>query len=196
MNLKHFGDSYDIVKKSMLSWLAPFGAWRTHPMFTEHVSEEQANSFGRFLDTPLLSSEVLTSRTDRSRYFAACCGEFHLFLDPDTGVRCGSTRRFNSPNHLYGEELIAIVRSRPDNLTLVFDQSFARGAADSDLQSKFAFFDSRRVAACAYWSHAPFLLLSTNNALLDHARDRILYASGLPAWRIRTVAHPSSSVPV
>jgi hypothetical protein len=37
MKLRYFGDSYDIVKKSMLAWLSPFGKWQTHPMFTEVV---------------------------------------------------------------------------------------------------------------------------------------------------------------
>lgn len=38
MKLQYFGDSYDIVKKSLICWLSEFGPWVTHPMFTEDVS--------------------------------------------------------------------------------------------------------------------------------------------------------------
>lgn len=49
MNLKHFGDSYDIVKKSLLQWLSRFGPWAAHPMFTHHVTSATAAAFSDFL---------------------------------------------------------------------------------------------------------------------------------------------------
>ncbi len=39
MDLKHFGDSYDIAKRSLLDWLSAFGPWGAHPMFTQSVTE-------------------------------------------------------------------------------------------------------------------------------------------------------------
>jgi len=54
MKLNYFGDSYDIVKKSLISWLWDFGPWSTHPMFTELVSSEKAAAFSRFLGVQLI----------------------------------------------------------------------------------------------------------------------------------------------
>ena len=58
MNPKFLGDSYDIVKQSLLRWLADMGTWTTHPMFTEPISTEQANAFSRLLGTRLLSLDL------------------------------------------------------------------------------------------------------------------------------------------
>ena len=41
MNLKH-SHAFDIVKKSLLQWLAPFGPWDAHPMFMHAVSDAEA----------------------------------------------------------------------------------------------------------------------------------------------------------
>jgi len=50
MHPQHFGDSYDIVKQSLLAWLsADLGPWSAHPMFTDKVDDERATAFARFL---------------------------------------------------------------------------------------------------------------------------------------------------
>lgn len=87
MKLQYLGDSYDIVKQSLLRWLASCGTWKAHPMFTERVSFEDAASFSRLLGVPLLSCVVLETETDREAYFASArlCVN-HLFLDPDIGI--------------------------------------------------------------------------------------------------------------
>jgi len=54
MKLKFFGDSYDILKKSFIASLGEFGEWSTHPMFTEQVSEEQAEAFAQLLNTTVI----------------------------------------------------------------------------------------------------------------------------------------------
>jgi hypothetical protein len=36
--MRYFGDSYDIVKQSLIRWLADFGQWSAHPMFPEGVA--------------------------------------------------------------------------------------------------------------------------------------------------------------
>jgi hypothetical protein len=64
MNPKCLGDSYDIVKQSLLRWLAGVGTWTTHPMFTEPVSAEQAGIFSSLLGSDLLSHDTLTKVTD------------------------------------------------------------------------------------------------------------------------------------
>ena len=42
MKLKHLGDSYDIVKKSLLQWLSAFGPWAAHPMLRHPTSPAEA----------------------------------------------------------------------------------------------------------------------------------------------------------
>src|SRR5262245_4645327 len=66
MNLKHFGDSYDIVKKSMLKWLSAFGPWAAHPMFTLRNRDNAA--FAHFLGVRLVSNDVLVpQRAEKGR---------------------------------------------------------------------------------------------------------------------------------
>ena len=86
MNPKYIGDSYDIVKQSLLRWLADIGTWTTHPMFTEPVSAWQADAFSLLLGTRLLSSDTLTHSTNRDSYLAPA--RFKRILIP--GMKCDS----------------------------------------------------------------------------------------------------------
>ncbi len=184
MKLQFFGDSYDIVKKSLISWLGEFGSWSAHPMFTEPTSPSQAALFARFLGAHLISTETLTPSTDRAAYFMPCWDAGNLFLDPDTGVRLKLRRGLKSVNYVFGSELVALSQARPTSLTLVFDQSFSRGSQMLHIQEKLEFFASHGVHGFAYSSHAPFLILSSDSELAVHAHRRLLEVSGLPASRL------------
>ena len=65
MDRKHFGHSYDIVKRSLLDWLSDFGPWGAHPMFTHPVTATEAAAFARFLAVELVSTDVLSVASDR-----------------------------------------------------------------------------------------------------------------------------------
>jgi hypothetical protein len=107
MNPKYLGDSYDIVKQSLLRCLGAVGTWSTHPMFTEPVSREEADTFSRLLGTRLLSHDVLTQTTDRDVYLAPARNSTdHVFLDPDTGIRPKPTGGIKAPRYLFGAELV------------------------------------------------------------------------------------------
>ena len=127
MKLQYLGDSYDIVKKSLIGWLSEFGPWVSHPMFTEIVDPEQAAAFSRLLGTPLLSEKVLIPETNRAEYFSSCRTAGNLFLDPDTGVCLEPHRGKKSVNYVFGMELAEWCKLRPKALTLIFDQSYSRG---------------------------------------------------------------------
>jgi hypothetical protein len=187
MRLQFFGDSYDIVKKSLISWLGEFGSWSAHPMFTEPTSLAQAGVFGHFLGANLISTETLTPTTDRAAYFMPCRGVGNLFLDPDTGVRLKSRRGLKSVNYIFGSELVALSQARPTALTLVFDQSFSRGSQMPHIQEKLEFFASQGVYGFAYSSHAPFLVLSSESEFIVRAHRRLLEVSGLPPSRLVTL---------
>jgi hypothetical protein len=86
MHLEKFGDSYDVVKRWLISVLKEFGPWSAHPMFTHAVSKEEAEMFSQFLGARLISTEVLTGRKSRKQFFEPCETERNLFVDPDTGI--------------------------------------------------------------------------------------------------------------
>jgi hypothetical protein len=184
MKVQFFGDSYDIVKKSLIEWLSEFGSWSAHPMFTEVVAPDKAASFSRFLGIPLISTEPLTPATDRAKYFLTCEAASNLFLDPDTGVRLSPCGGYKSVNYVFGPELAALSQARPKALTLVFDQSFSRGSQGRPVQEKLASLTADGVHGFAYSSHAQFLVLSADAELVHHARERLLEVSGLPASRM------------
>lgn len=184
MKPSYLGDSYDIVKQSLLRWLSSMGSWATHPMFTEPISSQQADDFTRLLGTRLLSIAPLTNGTDRTAYLAPACEcHEHVFLDPDTGIRLKPTRGKKAPLYIFGAELIEIVKARPDNLVLVFDQSLARGSERQQLQSKLQTFAAHGVRSVAYVSHACFVLLGRDNSLVESAFDVLQSESRLPRGR-------------
>jgi hypothetical protein len=184
MNPRYLGDSYDIVKQSLLRVLAAEGSWATHPMFTDPVSPERLSCYRRLLGTPILSDEVLTSGVDRDAYLApARDGREHVFLDPDTGIRLRSTRGKKAPQYIFGSELMEIAKVRQGRLTLVYDQSLARGAEGQQLQNKLSWFTTEDVYGVAYVSHACFVLLGTDRSMVKGAFELLKKETGLPEYR-------------
>ena len=184
MNLKFFGDSYDIVKQSLLRWLEPCGAWKAHPMFTPPVEPRRADEFERFLGVRLVSREVLDQRSDRKAFLkpAKCC-QANLFLDPDTGLWPKSDGA--TPKHLMSVELAEIAKKRPDKLTLVFDQSFSRSLSrNQQIKEKLACLKKQGIHGVAYESHACFVLVSQSKDGLDNAVTTLLRKSRLPPERL------------
>lgn len=196
MDLKHFGDAYDIVKKSLLQWMAPFGPWGVHPMFTHDVSDVEAAKFSEFLGVPLLSTHVLERNSNRSGYLGACGECRSIFLDPDTGVRLHRRERQRATEFIFEDELLTIARTRSDGLVMVFDQSIPRGSEVAHVQSKLDHFARQGVAGFAYVSQACFLVLSSSHQIAAEARSQVLVASGLPDARILpTTGVQSESIP-
>jgi hypothetical protein len=187
MRMKYFGDSYDIVKQSLLRWLRPLGDWSVHPMFTEPVPPEKAAAFAEFLDAEIVSTEVLTSATDRSSYFS-CAEPFgNLLLDPDTGLRLQRTRPGKAPAYMFAPELISLVERRPDALNLVFDQSFSYGSGHLKVKDKLRHLHRHEVFGFAYVSHACFVVVSQDQALVDRAYRQLASESKLPGERLLRV---------
>ena len=111
MHPDKFGDSYDIVKRSILGWLRPCGTWAVHPMFAEDFDQSFAAKYSAFLGVPLVKPKppypVRKKGAKRAAYleergvYFKDVGQWvkrdHLFLDPDTGLRlppCGTTRQW------------------------------------------------------------------------------------------------------
>lgn len=183
MRAEFLGDSYDIVKQSLLRWLGSIGTWATHPMFTESVAPEQASAFSRLLGTRLLSEKTFTLDSDRRVYLAPArnCGD-NVFLDPDTGIRLEPTRGKKAPLYVFGAELVEIASAHPDRLTLVFDQSLARGREREQLRDKLSYFAVHGLHGFAYASHACFVFVG-KDSLVTKALETLKRESRLPDSR-------------
>jgi hypothetical protein len=183
MRMSYFGDSHDIVKQSLLRWLRPFGEWSVHPMFTEPVSASDVSVFERFLGSKVISTDVLTNKTDRSAYFSCACSCGNLFLDPDTGIRLRDTRGIRATEYLFAGDLARIVEQRTAHLTVVFDQSVGRGSEQKHLETKLQHLLQQRTFAFAYRAQACFVILGRDRALVESARNHIIEESKLPESR-------------
>lgn len=180
----YLGDSYDLVKRTLLRWLQPLGDWGIHPMFTEAASDAFISSYTALMGIPLVSTEVLTRSSNRAAYFAPCSRSTHCFLDPNTGLKIQAGRGPVSTNHLFGSDLETIVGSRL-GIAVVFDQSlsFARNA-DDQLQEKLAYLGGLGLFGFAYRSHACFLFISRDRQLLGRARELLTSNGRLPSARL------------
>ena len=179
MNFKHFGDSYDIVKQSLLMWLSsPRDKWFVHPMFTDSCPQRYAADYCRFLGVPAVTTQTIRGvrREIWIRKASAC--PMNLFLDPDTGITSNESKSGNK--HIRIFDLIKIVKARPGKLTLVFDQSFA----NTGVRDKLEYLHRHRVWGLAYDSYAKFFLVSTKPEILFSAKRRLLQASSLPKSRL------------
>jgi len=194
MNLKHFGDSYDIVKKSLLQWLSWFGPWAAHPMFTHEVTEAEAAAFSCFLGIKLVSTAVLGLDCDRQAYLSACGTSRSIFLDPDTGVRLRTGEAKRATGFIFGDELVRLANARAQGLVLTFDQSLARGREREQVQEKLDHFLAHGIHGFAYISRASFLVLGQSGTLVCEARTALLAASGLPAVRIVGATPPNTGL--
>ncbi len=190
MDLKHFGDSYDIVKQSLLRWLQVFGEWSVHPMFTETVSQADCDAFERFLEAKVTCSEVLQRSTNRLAYFACAERSGHLFLDPTTGL-CLNRPRKNIANYVLRDDLLVLTRERPSSLTAIFDQSLAHGKDDSRrqaLEQKLLCLAEAGLPGFAYLSHACIIFTAKDSDLLHRARRHLITESKVPEWRFLPIA--------
>lgn len=183
MHMKYFGDSYDIVKLSLISWLRCFGEWSVHPMLTERANPADIQTFERLLNARVISAEVLTTTTDRAAYLSCATHGGNLFLDPDPGLRLKSTKGLRAPEYLFSEELVRITSSRPKALTLVFDQSLPRGKESGALEHKLKNLLTHGVHSFAYVSHACFMVAGHDRTLVDSALNHVISESKLPANR-------------
>lgn len=181
--MEYFGDSFDIVKMSLLHWLSSFGKWSIHPMFTECVTDAQVTAYERLLGANIVSKEILTPDKDRNAYFEDCSHCDHLFLDPDTGLKMRPVIGAKSRDYLFLPDLVGLFDRRRKSLTLVFDKSLARGSEREGLNRKLTELHRHGVFGFAYVSHACFVFTSRERSLLEQVREGVIKSSGLPRTR-------------
>lgn len=181
MHMRFFGDSYDIVKQSLIRWLGKFGDWSVHPMLTESATAQQAMAFERFLGAQIICTEVLSATTNRESYLSCATKFGNLFLDPDTGLSLRETRlRKPKTEYLFAREFVQLVEQRPKALTLVFDHSLPRGKERASMERKLEELQAKGVHCFAYVSHACFILGGGDKGLVRRAFKRVISESRLP----------------
>ncbi len=187
MRMRYFGDSYDVVKQSLLRWLGDFGKWSVHPMFTEMVFPTDVAAYESLIGARVISTEVLKPASDRRAYFdcASTCG--HLFIDPDTGLRMLPKRRVQKTKYLYADELLRLTKRRPNSLTVIFDQSVPRSKEQGHLVNKLLKLRTQDLFGFAYVSHACFVVVGRDRSLVNRARARVIAVSRLPEKRFLPV---------
>ena len=178
MEREKLGDSYDVVKRTLLAWLRPFGEWGVHPMFTDGVS---VADYERMIGARVIYSDVIghDGRVSATRSFNE-----NLFLDPDTGLTHERTR---DPRKVSVDEFRDIAFRAPAFLTVIFDHGFSRSATASQrrqaMLAKLERLRNANVHAFAYCSHACFIIAGIDRTLVERARSRALVESGLPESR-------------
>ena len=164
-------------------------------MFTEETwTVAELDTYTRMVTAaPILTEPVLT-RSNRVDYLATAQAfpNDHLFMDPNTGLRLKYIRGKKGLDYVFGEELVAIAKSRSDRLTMVFDQSVDRRFRHKNqIMAKLHWLGDNDLYGVAYLSHACFLLVSPNGTVLDEAVAQLLKRSGLPHDRILDPERPN-----
>ncbi len=186
MSPDKFGDSYDIVKREIIQWLAPPEEWAVHPMWFG-PRRDFVEAYYNFLEVEPAEGDI-TRRRLVSDVGRAC--PKHLLLDPNTGLRTGHRGPPDSQwDHVTIEELadIACADGRESLLTLVFDQSIghrtyedAKEIVAGNLQTLR---EGHEVYGVAYVSHAAFIWVAKDEDLLTSATRQLLKRSRLPLSR-------------
>ena len=147
-----------------------------------------ADEFASFLGARLVTAEPVPSKPGRAAYFRQAeswTETDHLFLDPDTGIALPDHNKIGRM-HLKADELVGIATKRPGRLTLVFDQSYSRASDSTRLsrtKEKLRWLQEHGVLGFAYYSHANFVLVSTDKAMLCNAQRILTGTSRLPPRR-------------
>ena len=186
MHPSKYGDTYEMAKLCVLSWLVAENEWLIHPMYFPPNSEEPDETFpcryADFLGLRLVGGNI-SQRQNLVNVVAANPG--HLFLDPDTGLQLGKARR---RQFVSVDELIEIAHApaRERKLVLVYDQSvnFDQGKAGTrrqQIRGKLRRLHDAKVHAVAYVSHIAFIWASTDPEVVNAATSRLLVASRLPS---------------
>lgn len=191
MRLKFLGDSYDIVKRSLLIALSDLGPWVMHPMLTDRADAEHGiAALERMMGVRSISTDVLTKGVDRESFFASALSAGHLFIDPNTGLRVARVGGKRAIDFLFMDELVRLAEARPGALTMVFDQSLGRTSRQADLEKKLDLLADRGISAFAYFSHACFVIAGHDPVLVEDARARLLDRLGLPDCRLLANGRP------
>ncbi len=162
MNLKWFGDSYDIIKRFFIENLQELGYQIIiNPMFT-HDLDTLESEFYRFLKVD----------NEKKQYKSKSA----LFIDPDTGIGRKKTQK-----HITIDCIVKKLESY--DLIFSFDQSFARNKdSNQQMKEKLELLKRKDSTGFFYDSHARFLFATKSVKILQSVEEQFL-STGLPKSR-------------
>ena len=153
-------------------------------MFTDEWPQNQVDVYADYLGGTVLTTEVVDDATNRTTYFSAATSAGDVFIDPNTGVPERRLGPRDLPKYVQIGELCEIVSRRPNQLTVVYDQSIANGANAAEVEArKLAKLSESDVVGFAYAAPVSFLILSADQGVIDRARA-LIQASDIPMWRL------------
>lgn len=184
MHPSKFGDTYDIAKLRILTWLVPGEKWLIHPMYFPPGKEDRDETFpcryADFLGLCLVSGNIVQRR---HLVNAVVDDPGNLFLDPDTGLRLGDNKL---REYVSVSELIEIASARKRDLVLVYNQRInfdvrKAGTRRHQVKEKLDHLHDANVHAVAYVSHVAFIWASIDPNVVKDATRRIQKESRLPS---------------
>src|SRR5438105_531648 len=134
MNPEHISDSYDFVKRTLLSVRPAQKRFLAVPMFTDEPTADEEDAYRTILDVELIRESLRPAPAgDRDKWIMEIGGEikrgpYHLFLDPDTGIRL-HRHMPNGPRqrkYIGTDEIATLLQRNQNCLLLCFDQSLDR----------------------------------------------------------------------
>jgi hypothetical protein len=171
---KYLGDSFDIVKRFLAERLGSIAPLLAHARF---VPPEIRLEF-----QTVTGMSVLDPKTTPTVPFG-------LFFDPHTGVP-RPTAALQTPTASHAP--LAFIESEFDRLKprylICFDQSHDRSGGLSRAEQrglKRAHLRTHDLWSFYYVSHAPFLFVAADRAILESLRRRLV-DTGIPAWRFES----------
>ena len=196
MDPKHAGDSYDFVKRTLLSVRPRNRAFLAVPMFTKESPKIELDQYIEFLGVEKPSSEVCLVpkyRRDRPSWLEQIRtvvkkGQYHLFIDPNTGIRAGDNKGKKPRDYISMNDLKVLLEDSGDMLLLCYDQSFAYAKEDELKKARAKKLrelgSSGGIHSCYFWSHTCILAASCNEEVLSEWKEGVL-ALGVPDCRLQ-----------
>ena len=168
---QYLGDSYDILKRFWADSLGQIAPLFAHPKF---VPEEIRDDYKLITNIPILVPGQNES--------------IGILLDPHTGIPLPSENKSAvSSSHAPLAFIVELNNLLQPKYVICFDQTYHRShqlSRNDQLELKRAFLERNGLFSFYYLSHAPFLFISENLAILEMIRDR-LRCLGIPESRLR-----------
>jgi hypothetical protein len=204
MNPEHICDSYDFVKRGLLSAGPKDRPFIAVPMFTGSPTPEQEQSYQDILSIALIAEpwRKAPSAKDRQRWLEGVSkamgdGFCDVFLDPDIGIRVPHQMPdgIHRMKFVSTGEIMYLLQQNKDALLLCFDHSLDRRGVGPSREAKLEALGGQGVSRIYYTSHASMLAASMNSRILEDWISQ-LKKMGVPERRLhRSQDRPEIALP-
>ncbi len=186
MNTRHLGDANDLAKKDILKTLKAGRNEKIYaiPMFTDAFNEEQMAFYKHITSADKIKTEKFENGK-RKEYFQNVSPEGFgiVFIDPDIGIK-DKFKEGKKSFYVHYDEIMLC--ATPDNLLVVYDESFDNGKdKESEIKSKIEEFKKRNGCACyiSFNRQLTFALLSRSETQLEDAKRVLVDEKVIPPSR-------------